>query len=108
MRPSGTDPDYSRKVEWFDYGWAAALNAPLAKEKRGIWGWPHWLRYPFLVVLYFPFWRTVNAVQRGWLAAFGHINLVTDDELCAITAPLKCHPEDWHHPCMCAECRSYE
>ena len=76
-------------------------------EKRGIWAWPIWLLRPFLAVVYFPFWRSVNGVRRGWKAMRGQVNLVTDEELMRITEPLDEHPDNWDHPCMCATCRSY-
>lgn len=55
----------------------------------------------------FPFWRSVYAIRRAYIAAFRHINLVTDEELWTITEPLDEHPDGWEHPCMCASCRSY-
>lgn len=76
-------------------------------ERRGMWGWPRWLLKPFLTVIYFPFWRSVNTVRRAGRAAFGRVNLVTDDELHALTEKLDEHPDGWDHPCMCATCRSY-
>lgn len=79
----------------------------MTAEKRGMWGWPRWLLKPFLVVVYFPFWRSVNACRRAARAAWGDVNLVTYDELMQVTEPLDEHPEGWDHPCMCALCRSY-
>lgn len=79
----------------------------MTSERRDIWAFPYWLRKPFLNIVYFPFWRTVNAARRAWTAARNQANLVTDDELYALTQELECHPEGWEHPCMCAECRSY-
>lgn len=72
-----------------------------------MWGWPRWLLKPFLVVIYFPFWRSVNGVRRAATAMRGRVNLVTDDELLRLTADLEEHPDGWDHPCMCATCRSY-
>lgn len=68
-------------------------------------GWPQWVRVPWLRGLYWPFWRTVNCFRRAARAWNGRINLVTDDELCAVTQELDMHPEGWHHPCMCRECQ---
>jgi len=79
----------------------------MISERRGMWAWPHWLRKPFLIAVYFPFWRSVYCVRRGYTAMYGNVNLVTYDELMLVTAPLDEHPDDWHHPCMCATCRSY-
>lgn len=70
-------------------------------------GWPQWVRVPWLTVVYFPFWRSVNGVRRAARAMRGRVNLVTDEELMRITEPLEEHPEGWDHPCMCATCRSY-
>jgi hypothetical protein len=70
-------------------------------------GWPQWVRVPWLRGLYFPFWRTVNAFRRAGIAWVGRVNLVTDDELMELTAPLDEHYEGWHHPCACGLCRSY-
>jgi hypothetical protein len=69
-------------------------------------GWPQWVRLPWLNGIYFPFWRSVNGARRAAIAMRGGVNLVTDDELCALTERLDEHPDGWDHPCMCAECRS--
>lgn len=63
-------------------------------------------RVPYLRLIYFPFWRSVNGVRRGVIAMRGRVNLVTDEELINLTARLDDHPEGWNHPCMCADCRS--
>ncbi len=78
-----------------------------SSEKRGIWTWPNWLLKPFLIIVYLPFWRGVNGVLRGFIAMRGAVNLITNDELYAITKNLDEHPDGWDHPCMCATCRSY-
>lgn len=70
-------------------------------------GWPQWVRVPWLRGFYFPFWNIVSAVRRAWTAARWKANLVTTDELYALTSTLDEHPEGWDHPCMCALCRSY-
>lgn len=70
-------------------------------------GAKHFFRVLWLRSLYWPFWRSVNALRRGRLAMFGRINLVTDDELLRLTTQLEAHPDGWEHPCMCADCRSY-
>ena len=80
------------------------------REERFDWslvGWPQWVRVPWLRGLYFPFWNAYHACRRAWIAARNQANLVTDDELYALTQELECHPEGWDHPCMCSECRSY-
>lgn len=71
------------------------------------WGRWHWIRVVGLRCFYFPFWRSVNGVRRGLTAMRGRVNLVTDNELVELTTPLDSHPDDWHHPCNCADCRSY-
>lgn len=83
------------------------MSAPVSAEKRGMWGWPRWLLKPFLYVVYFPFWRSVNGVRRAAIAMRGRVNLVTDEELLRLTEKLDEHPDGWDHPCMCATCRSY-
>ena len=76
---------------------------------RTLTGWPQWLRLPWLNVIYFPFWRSINCVRRAWVAAFDrNVELVTYDEMVAVTSGLDAHPEGWDHYCACAECRSYE
>lgn len=70
-----------------------------------------WLRWKFRVfcsTFTTLFWRTVNAFRRAWRAAVdGQTNLVTFEELMAVTTELVEHPEEWHHPCNCELCRSY-
>ena len=66
------------------------------------------MRLPWLYCLYWPFWRSVNAGRRAWRAAFdSSVELVTHDELIAVTMPLDQHPDGWEHACACEECRSY-
>lgn len=67
----------------------------------------HFLRVCWLRCLYLPFWRSFNALRRAAIAARGRVNLITNEELYALTEPLDEHPDEWHHPCMCATCRSY-
>lgn len=71
------------------------------------WGRWHWIRVIGLTCFYFPFWRSVNGLRRGWLAMRGRVNLVTSEELEKLTEQLDEHPDGWDHPCMCATCRSY-
>lgn len=71
------------------------------------WGRWHWVRVFGLTYFRFPFWRTVNAVRRMRTALRYDINLVTNEELWELTAPLDEHPDTWEHPCLCATCRSY-
>src|SRR5581483_11107869 len=91
-------------------GWTGhAFVAMKRPSLFDFWHWPHWLRKPFLVVAYLPFWRSINAIRRAWSAAFDHrVNLVTCEELFQLTELLDEHPQWWHHPCMCRECRSCE
>jgi len=70
-------------------------------------GWPQWVRVPWLRGIYFPFWTTVAAFRRAGIAYRGRVNLVTNEELWKLTEQLDEHPDDWHHACMCATCRSY-
>jgi hypothetical protein len=70
-------------------------------------GWPQWVRLPWLRGIYWPFWWNVYAIKRAARAWRGRVNLVTDEELMELTAPLDEHWEGWHHPCACALCRSY-
>jgi hypothetical protein len=72
------------------------------------WGRWHWVRVIGLRCFYFPFWRTYYSFRRGFIAARGRVNLVTTDELVELTSRLDEHPEGWNHPCMCADCRSYQ
>lgn len=67
----------------------------------------HVIRVAWLRSVYWPFWRSINALRRGVIAMRGKVNLVTDDELFLITKDLDEHPDEWEHPCMCATCRSY-
>jgi hypothetical protein len=72
-------------------------------------GWPQWIRVPWLRGLYWPFWRTVNRIRRGWRAATDYsVELVTFEELVLITSPLDHHPDGWDHYCACEECRSLD
>ena len=52
------------------------------------------MRLPWLYCLYWPFWRSVNAGRRAWRAAFdSSVELVTHDELIAVTMPLEAMAE---------------
>jgi len=72
-------------------------------------GWPNrMVRLFWLRLLRWPFWSTVYAARRAWLAAFSNQHfLVTYDEVIELTKELDEHPESWHHYCACALCRSY-
>lgn len=65
------------------------------------------MRRLYLSLIYFPFWRTVNAFRRAGVAFRGRVILCTEDELVRLTEPLDEHPGDWDGPCACATCRSY-
>lgn len=69
-------------------------------------GWPQWARVPWLRCLYWPFWHTFYRFKRAGIAWRGRVNLVTDDELYALTDVLDEHPEGWEHPCACRECQT--
>ena len=72
-----------------------------------LFGFPQWVRVPWLNCIYFPFWRSINAVRRAWSAAFDDgVVLVTVEELIDLTTPLEEHPEGYDGPCNCALCRS--
>ncbi len=71
-------------------------------------GWPQWVRVPWLRGIYFPFWRSLNAMRRACRAAFdSDCLLITHDQAFHVTEHLDEHPDDWPHVCMCAVCRDH-
>jgi hypothetical protein len=65
---------------------------------------PHRIYVLWLRAFYWPFWHGINRLRRAWSAMHTGINLVSDAELFTLTALLDEHPDDWKHPCACAEC----